>query len=160
MSRRYLLPVAPLAFGWSAYSVILLMKNFRSAKYFLPLIALLLGYDALVPALKSYCRPKKNRERVVVEIFSETIRNDYRGAHFTSPSLSDYEYRSPALPAVLSNFPALGYYAGGHSLRPYAKQEEVPDYIVCTGDDNPGVNKKLIQMVRIGNFDYQLWKVK
>ena len=156
MSRRYLLPVAPLLFVWSALMLDKAICRYRQVKWLLPLLIVFLIFDAAAPALRAYCRPKKSRERQIVSTFSAAIKKDYNGALYYQPPLSDYEYRSPQLPIVQSPFPSLGYFAGGK----HATKENGTDahYSVYPEGTIPTTGWVPIQSVKMDKINYILWK--
>ncbi len=131
-SRRYLLPVAPLAFGWTAIAVVKFYR--KKFKIIFVFLALFLIYDAVRPALKTYYSGSKQTEFLVVNDFSEIIANDYRDEEFYTPVLWWDEYRSPKRPVVYSEFPALGYYAGGRTWTPEHTEQLSADYILTQDD--------------------------
>ena len=105
ISRRYLLPFAPLVFGWSAWGLVELYRKlpvkwhkwvFAAAVCFM----LFLIWDGARPTIKSYTDKKKRIERKAVVIASEVIRKDYKGVKY-GPMQSQGHFYFPALRLLL-----------------------------------------------------------
>lgn len=125
VSRRYLLPAAPLAFGWTA---LLLQQGYayaskrycaakvRKTAWILGGIVFCLLYlDAFHPQLKMRFHRKHAGEREALLVLSKTIRADYHGpTHQTDPVYRSDSYATFRRPLVVSEtLPELGFMAGG-----------------------------------------------
>ena len=177
VSRRYLIPVAPVAFGWSAIGMLGLWGWLRSKIPVLekraaaPLVfagcAIALLADSAGPVIKDYTSCKKNTERKATIQIAEFIRNDFGGrAERMNRELVCFTYRSNRSPLIISDLPVVGYCAGGQNI--YAEDADVnngrtrPDYIVfgAVNDEKekryPGFN--LIRRFQINNTRYDVWK--
>lgn len=146
MSRRYLITVVALEFGWSAYASLWIYEQLASRLGFLrrrwviafifliPCIGLYVhAFDRVI---KSHTSRRKRAERVILFSISDYIRNDYRGPKtFRRVNRSDLEFQTNRLPAVLSGFPQLGFLSGGQTVSladpMFSGGELRPDYIVC-----------------------------
>lgn len=152
MSRRYLITVVALEFGWSAYGVLRLYKFLASRLDFLRrrwLIVLLflipcvsLYLYAFQRTIKTYTSRKKSAERIALFSISDYIRKDYRGPDkFFRENSSLLEYQTNRLPAVLCGFPQLGFLAGGQTVSftdpLFANGVLKPDYIIARPGEFP-----------------------
>lgn len=146
MSRRYLITVVALEFGWSAYGAVWIYQLLASRLEFLKqrrIIVLLflipcigLYLHAFQRVIRSWTSRSKSAERIVLLTISEYIRNDYRGPKtFLREKRSDLEFQTNRLPAVLSGFPQLGFLSGGQTVSlsdpMFAEGRLRPDYILC-----------------------------
>ena len=132
VSRRYLLPAAPLAFGWTALALRQLyeyclsrfsIKRVRKIATGTVLLLCCLFYlEALSPELKNRFLPKYAEKRNAMLAWSAQIKTLYQGpSHQTSPQFqsgSYYTFRRP-LVACLA-LPETVYLTGGEgcSLTP------------------------------------------
>lgn len=127
ISRRYLLPVAPLEFGWSAfgayaiYSALYIhLKWVRHPAFptvLLVVSGLLLYLHGGSRILKSYTSKSKSLEREVLLQISNKIRDDYKGpSRFRRGSTDLENYRTNLRPTVYSEWEQLGILSGGQSL--------------------------------------------
>ncbi len=125
ISRRYLLPAAPLAFGWTALAF-QGMYGYFSGRY--PagrvrtvgiVLCIILGaglyYEALTPQLKQRFNPKHADGRNALLAWSRKIRAEYRGPdHQTDRIFRMKSYATFRRPLVGSDdLPELGFMAGG-----------------------------------------------
>jgi len=175
VSRRYLIPVAPVAFGWSAIgmlglwgwlcSKIPVLEKRAAAPMVFAGCAIALLADSAGPMIKDYTSCKKNTERKATIQIAEFIRNDFGGqAERINRELICLAYRSNRRPLILGDLPVVGYCAGGQNI--YREDADVksgrimPDYIVAVYDEKgkpyPGFN--LIRRVQINNTRYDVWK--
>jgi len=132
VSRRYLLPAAPLAFGWTALA---LQQLYQYADAHFPskgvqataiLLCITIGglfyLDALTPQLKERFHPKYAEEQNALLAWSSQILNQYCGpSHQTDPEFRSGSYATFRRPLVVGKaLPQLGYLAGGEgcSLTP------------------------------------------
>lgn len=147
VSRRYLLPVAPLAFGWSALCIMQLWNYLsnrfsvisgKKVKFAVPVIlAVLLYADACLPMLKSYLNAKKSGERDAILKVANWIKGDYYGKpkEVDLPLIWD-DYRSNQRPLVWSlSLGGVGYLSGGQDYRPH-QGDPNPDYVVIESGKN------------------------
>ena len=83
ISRRYLLPAAPLLFGWTAYGlrVLYLQYRFRIPAWCLwsagCLALAILFFDGMAPSLKNYYSRRKHGELEVIAQAVPAIRANY-----------------------------------------------------------------------------------
>ncbi len=146
ISRRYLITVVALEFGWSAYGAIWIYQTLASRLkflldhrvivllYLIPCIGLYLY--AFQRTIKTYTSRSKSSERIALFTISDYIRSDYHGPKtFLREKRSDQEFQTNRLPAVLSEFPQLGFLSGGQTISLadplFAEGKLTPDYIVC-----------------------------
>lgn len=121
MPRRYLLPAAPLLFCWTAYGLRELYRKYRAripawgiwCSVFAAITLLL--YDGMAPTLKDYYSKRKKGVTKVIAVAAPWIQREYSGKKQDAPPRHRPVYRSPYRPVVKSDFPALGFLAGGRS---------------------------------------------
>ena len=145
ISRRYLLPVTPLEFGWSAYGACAIYQALHarlelvrrpSFPIVLFAVALLLLYlHGASRILKTYTSTTKSLERKTLLEFSEEIRKDYKGpARFRRTGFDPGNYLTNLRPTVFSSWEQLGILCGGQSLYPGDPDWQAgriqPDYIL------------------------------
>lgn len=133
-SRRYLLPTAPLLFAWTAYGLWSLYRKYRmkipmwSLWSVAVLLIVCLLYDGLAPSLKNYYSKRKKGAAKVIAVAVPWIKAHDSGLPPDTPPRHLQMYRSPYRPVVKSDFPALGFLAGGRSEpSPF---EDIPDFWV------------------------------
>lgn len=156
-SRRYLLPSAPLAFGWAAYALNNIKKN-----QLMCIVAIIFSgfliFDAIRPGIECYWKKGKKTERILIKEFSHIIANDWQGNNFYQPDLWWDEYRSPKRPFVqCEDSPAVGYYAGGRSVHAESTEHLSPDYIISSIPD-PIAGYSVLKKVNIDGVYYILRK--
>ena len=119
MSRRYLLPCAPLIFGWFAWGVVhVVMPEIRKLNvkikqlifYSFIFIAIFLIVDGVRPIIKTYTSSRKRHERCVVEKLAPILKK------MTSSQKKDIEinknhYIAPYSTYIGSAYPALAYWS-------------------------------------------------
>lgn len=116
-SRRYLLPAAPLAFGWAACALTELLRRFPLLRLLIPCVALVLLYDAYRPFLERCWKRSKKAEYEVVRHFAPVIRNDWKGERRFRPEPDAVSYHAPFSPGIEGGrFPYVGYAAGGRAV--------------------------------------------
>ncbi len=160
LSRRYLLPAAPLLFGWAAWFIAQCYRRFPRIIVILAIAAgLFLLYDAFRPALEEFTRTKGRRRLLAVELIAPVIRADYSGPAFFRPRLQWREYCSPARPVVRSPFPILGLSAGGRHWEESTSESLTPDYWVAE-TNSPPPNDRYVPMETfvLEEIEYGLWK--
>lgn len=166
VSRRYLLPAAPLAFGWTALAAEELYRlagrrlsernRLRLLRIGAGVLAVALYLDALGPQIKGYTSRKHRARRLAVECWAPRIREDYRGPERFSGTRPDpLRYRSFRRPLVACDeLPALGYLSGGEGIwgRPEALRRAgvVADYLVCEAEEVDAASVR----------GYELWEVR
>lgn len=133
ISRRYLMPFAPLMFGWTAWGLrelyLKLPGKWHKAAILLSCLAVAaLVWDGARPTIKSYTNKKKRIERKAVVIASEWIRNDYKGKKYGPAQSQGHFYLSALRPRLITDYPACGYWSGGSSQLPGAVEEKDADY--------------------------------
>ena len=134
MHRRYLLPVAPLFFVWTAYGMAEIYQYYKLRKYkkclfiVIAISILLLLFDGARPSLCHRFSAKKGIEAQAARFAGEWIRADYRGPLQNSAARHPEMYHSPFLPTVQSPFPAIAYACNGRTgPSPFC---DPPDYWV------------------------------
>ena len=178
VSRRYLIPVAPLALGWSAIGMLglwgwlrskapaLLAKRAAAPAVFAACAILLLA-DSAGPTIKDYTSSGKSAERQATLQIAEFIRNDFEDpAARIKRELDCFAYRSNRRPLIISDLHVVGYCAGGQNI--YWADSDVrdggirPDYIVICNVNGenaaqyPGFNR--IRDFKINKLQYAVWK--
>jgi len=125
VSRRYLLPAAPLAFGWTALAIRELYgfcaRRFSAAgvRKIATGIAILAGaalyLEAIAPELKARFYPDEMERRDAMLVWSAKIRALYPGpSHQAAPLRRTESYHTFRRPLVVCEaLPQLGYLAGG-----------------------------------------------
>lgn len=131
-SRRYLLPSAPLVFGWAAYAISKVRK--KEIIYFIMGLGLcFLVWDAIRPGLNHFWKKSKQEERLIIKAFAPVIKKNWNKDNFYCPELWWDEYRSPKRPLVqCDDSPAVGYYSGGRHIFADSTERILPDYILST----------------------------
>ncbi len=143
MSRRYLLPFAPvlcgfLGWGWVAVGARLTMRTRRWALGAAVVLGVLLYGDALRPALKDYTSARRRRHRAEIQALAEAIRAD-RTPAMSEGDLHGWWY-APRIPGscVLKNAPdQLVYLVRARRWSEYFPGEPW-DYRVGDGPAAPG----------------------
>lgn len=136
MHRRYLLPVAPLFFIWTAYGIIELYQKFLLRKHKkmviegVLILVIFCLYDGIRPSLRHRFSKKKAIETQVSFLAGTWIRSDYDGPAQNSAIQHPDMYHSPFLPTVQSPFPAVAFVCGGRAEpSPFC---DPPDYWVLS----------------------------
>jgi hypothetical protein len=175
VSRRYLLPAAPLAFGWTALALQGAYGYF-SGRYPVGkvratgvVLCVLLGaglyYEALIPQLKQRFRPKHADGRNALLVWSRKIREEYRGPdHQTDRIFRIASYSTFRRPLVVSDdLPELGFMAGGEncSICPERAQKEElhADYFAVGYDAAPPSypGYRLVDVYKGKKYSYALY---
>ncbi|WP_273306081.1 glycosyltransferase family 39 protein [Victivallis lenta] len=146
-SKRYLIPAAPLAFGWCGWSAIMLWGvlkrrfpaccNFRTACAVTALLMTALYADAFGPVIREYTSRKQSAKRLAIEKATAVIRADYRGERRTEREFTPYSYRSNRRPLVLAfdDIKPAVYLSGGSDTADPSRA----DYIITgRGGSAPG----------------------
>ena len=119
MSRRYLLPCAPLIFGWLAWGVVhVVIPEIRKANakikqlifYSFSFIAIFLIADGVRPVIKTYTSSRKRHERCVVEKLAP-ILNTMTSSQKKHIEINKNHYISPYSTHIGSAYPALAYWS-------------------------------------------------
>lgn len=177
ISRRYLLPVAPIAFGWSAIGVLVLwgwmrskmpLLNYRvAAPAVFAACAITLLADSAMPVIKVYTSRNQSTERQATLVMAEFIKKDFdnSGARINR-ELDCFSYRSNRRPLIISDLNVIGYCSGGQNIdREDAdvKSGSInPDYIVESNvigeceTQYSGFNR--IKKIQINKTEYVIWK--
>jgi 4-amino-4-deoxy-L-arabinose transferase-like glycosyltransferase len=179
VSRRYLIPVAPIAFGWSAIGMLglwgwlQLKASALARRGMAPVVftvcAFALLADSAGPTIKNYMSSKKSAEREATIQIAEFIRNDFGDpAARIKRELDCFSYRSNRRPLIISNLHVVGYFSGGQNI--YMEDADVkngrisPDYIVAcnvNGENEAQYpNFSLIKSFQINNMQYAIWKAR
>ena len=111
ISRRYLLPAAPLLFGWSGYFAVSLWDFCRarwpkwfpagSAVLIFAVCGGILYGAALSPVIRNFTSKKRRARTGAIFTCAETLRRDYLGARFGARSFLLSDYRSNRRPFVV-----------------------------------------------------------
>ena len=178
VSRRYLIPVAPVALGWSAIGMLELwgwlrskipvLANRAAAPVVFAVCAIALLADSAGPMIKDYTSLQKKTERNATLQIAEFIRNDFgdRTAR-VNRELDCFSYRSNRRPLIISDLNVLGYCAGGQNISVEDSDVKngsiIPDYIVVC-NVNGQSERQYPDFNRIKNFQinqtlYVIWKV-
>ncbi len=153
-SQRYLLPSAPLLFGWAAYGVFMVYERYKG-KYVRQLcvlgaiLALALLLDGWGATMKFYTSRRMRVERIVTDTAATFIRGHYTGPKLDSPTRNLDVYHSPFRPVVWNGkkFPFIGAAAGGRP-EPSAFNDK-PDYWVLPAAASPA-GKELHRFTALG----------
>ncbi|MBQ7732015.1 MAG: hypothetical protein IJT68_09285 [Lentisphaeria bacterium] len=138
VSRRYLIPFAPLLFGYTAIGVLRFKDRIRCPALFgllTVLVVLTLLWDATGPIVKEYYTSKRIALNASNRDIAEFIRADFKGAK-TRGELPVwwYEPRSPARP-VLKDAPfQLSYMVGGTYWNAFFPDDPVDYLLVPAGE--------------------------
>lgn len=163
MSRRYLLPCAPLLFGWCAWGIAEFHHHLKSLlcpggriafNIILFILAVILLIDGLMPTVKSYTSPEKSHKRKIVETLTPLLREDYKGVRFTPRPTEASRYQAPFRPIVASRYPALGYWSGGSHV---PEEESYYDYLVKEVTAIPPTEANLKFKVEISGRSYGVY---
>jgi 4-amino-4-deoxy-L-arabinose transferase-like glycosyltransferase len=170
VSRRYLLPVAPLAFGWSAICIMWVWEylnkkipryaNSKSAIAAITLIAALLYFDGAIPVIKNFINYKKIRKRQATLAIVAWIKNDYTGERHYTPIKVWNTYYSNQRPLVISNnLKVVGYMAGGQNLE---NNHTAPDYIIIrqkkSNKSSMVIEGKMCKKFSFDGYHYTVWE--
>lgn len=167
LSKRYLLPALPLAFGWGGYFAVSLWNFCREhyRKWFPVTVAVLifvvcagLLYGAALGALVRNVTSKKAyaKNRAVFEC-AESIKQDYQGSRRGERVFLLNSYRSNLRPFVVAP-PALDLspaLAGGSRVF----SNHLADYIVMSSQENPPSSRwrRVAEIVRFRHETFVIW---
>jgi len=153
MSRRYLLPVVPLEFGWAGWIVIELWNQLKKyapgltgrpiATVLICGVAIGLYVHAFQRVIKTYTSRSKSLERIALTRISGHIRSDYKGAAaFPLENVPLSCFRTNRLPLIVAPWPQLGFLSGGQWLQGndelFRSGARMPDYIVIDRKKSDG----------------------
>lgn len=122
MSRRYLLPCAPIIFGWLAWGIIHMLIprikkcNYRIKQIFFFIILIVISgliFDGIRPVIRSYTSSKKKHERYVIEKLSPKIKQIVQSIPDANIKANKGLYIAPYSARIGSNYPALAYWSRG-----------------------------------------------
>ncbi len=141
VSRRYLLPFAPLLFGFTAIGVLKFYDWLKRPLLFAVLavlVVLILIWDATGPIVKEYRTESRIALNSDIKTIAEFIRADYKGGKSRGElPLWWYEPRSPARP-ILKDAPfQLSYMVGGTYWNELFPDDPV-DYLLVPTDEAAG----------------------
>lgn len=163
LPRRYLLPVAPLLFAWTAYGLCRLWRVCRGwpLRAVLVVAAMVLSavllYDGMLPTIKNR-RPKykKSETARLIGAAVPIIRQNYRGASEERPPVHKLMYRSPYRPVVFCKFPHAAFAAGGRAEpSPFLDK---PDFWILPIGDPPPADAVKIADIDTGKSRYAIYK--
>ncbi len=143
VSRRYLLPFAPLLFGYTAIGVLKFKDRIKCPVLFgilTVLVVLTLLWDATGPIVKEYYSPEHIAQNASNDAIAEFILEDFKGGK-TRGELPVwwYEPRSPARP-VLKGAPfQLSYMVGGTYWNEFFPDDPVDYLLIPTGVGADGI---------------------
>ncbi len=139
VSRRYLLSIAPLSFGWTALGVFMVVDKLKTSipdRHFKPaccgvlsVLAIALLADAAGPLLKNVTSKKKGQARIAVLEASAWIKSDFKGPAKKDFPFDAVTYSSNRLPIVFEgDFHGAGYLSGGQAAA--SSQLKEADYLL------------------------------
>ncbi len=155
-SRRYLIPAAPLAFGWAGYALAQLSRKWHTLRWILPILLLYSVFHATHRSLAHHYKAKVRREYRLTNHFAPIIRQDWQGPVRYEPQLWWDEYRSPRRPVIGAHLPALAHHVNGRYYRQKSSERLTPDYILSS--DRPSGSWSPLSTLTIDNKDVTLWK--
>lgn len=138
VSRRYLIPFAPLLFGFAAWGVVRFYDRLKRPLLFyvlvLPLIALLV-WDSTIPVSKEYHSAWRVAENASIESVSDFIKADYKGeTNRGALPVWWYEPRFASRPILKGAPNQLTYKIGGANWIKYFPDDPV-DYLILSDED-------------------------
>ena len=138
VSRRYLIPFAPLLFGFAAWGVVRFYDRLGRPLLFsvlaLPLIALLV-WDITIPVSKEYYSSWRVAENASIESVSAFIKADYKGEKNRGVlPVWWYEPRFSSRPVLKGAPPQLTYKVGGAGWCEFFPDDPV-DYLILSAED-------------------------
>ena len=138
VSRRYLIPFAPLLFGFTAWGVVRFYQWLKRPLLFsvlaFPLIALLV-WDSTIPVSKEYHSGWRVAENASIESVSAFIRADYKGEPKRDAlPVWWYEPRFSSRPILKGAPNQLTYKVGGANWIEYYPDDPV-DYLILSAED-------------------------
>lgn len=125
MSRRYLLPCAPLMFGWFAWGIVhWLVPHIKKLNLCLKSISIfiafmiigLLIFDGMRPVIRTYTSAKKNHERCVIKKLVPKVKVISQKISGTNVTINKSHYIAPYSVRIGSDYPALAYWSGGRHV--------------------------------------------
>ena len=163
ISRRYLLPFAPLVFGWTAWGLVELYRKLPVKWHKWAFVAavcfmLFLIWDGARPTIKSYTNKKKRIERKVVIIASDVIRKDYKGAKYGAPQSQGHFYFPALRPRVITDYPACRYWCGGSYQQPGTMDEKDADYALLEEKVTPPQGMKILHRFTVEDRNFVIYK--
>ncbi len=163
ISRRYLLPFAPLVFGWSAWGLVELYRKLPVKWHKWALAAagcfmIFLIWDGARPTIKSYTDKKKRIERKVVVIASDVIRKDYKGAKYGAMQSQGHFYFPALRPRVITDYPACGYWCGGSYQIPGEMDEKDADYALLEEKAVQPQGMKILYRFTVEDRNFVIYK--
>lgn len=156
VSRRYLLPFAPLLFGFTAIGVLKFcdwLKRPILFAFLAILVVLALIWDATGPIAKEYRTESRIALNASNKTIAEFIRADYKGEKSRGElPVWWYEPRSPARP-ILKGAPfQLSYMVGGTYWNEYFPDDPVDYLLVPTEEDAGAVPDGFVQVFETGLY--------
>ena len=138
VSRRYLIPFAPLLFGFTAWGVVRFYDRLGRPLLFsvlaFPLIALLV-WDSTIPVSKEYHSGWRVAENASIESVSAFIKADYKGEKNRGAlPVWWYEPRFASRPILKGAPNQLTYKVGGANWIEYFPDDPV-DYLILSAED-------------------------
>lgn len=168
LSGRYLLPAAPLLFGWTALALLNLRRYWLArggshavVRTAAALMILGLAADTYSREIKSRAIPERRERRNISQKIAEAIRLNYRGSDFDPPTEPDkLHYRSPKRPSILSDdYPEIGYFANGRYFDDAAEESNRPDYLVLPPETPPPSGYLILPAKGIGDKKIRLYRL-
>ena len=158
VSRRYLLPFAPLLFGFTAVGVVKFYDWLKRPVLFAilaVLVVLTLIWDATGPIVKEYYSASHIAENTGNEAIAAFIRADFKGAKSRGElPIWWYEPRSPARPVLKGATFQLSYLVGGTYWNEFFPDDPVDYLLVPAGGDAGSVPDGFVQV-----FETELYRV-
>ena len=164
LPRRYLQPVTPLLFVWTAYGVYMVWEHVLRKFRFLRTAALtvsgalvlLLLYDGMVPSLRKMYRHGKGDRIRIAEKAAPVIKEHYKGPEKDRLIRNKLVYRSPYLPVVYCKESPVAFFAGGRGEP--SEFGEKPDYWVLSAREAAPENAREIARFTAGASAYVIYE--
>ena len=125
MSRRYLLPCAPIIFGWLAWGIVHLFipyiktqrhRFYSIAVFIAVIIMLLLIFDGARPVIRTYTSSEKKHERRIVKKLVHKVKEISQKNLISNIAVNKDHYVAPYSTRIGSDYPALAYWSGGRHV--------------------------------------------
>ena len=137
ISRRYLLPFAPVLFGFTAWGICRLQEGVfkKGIRIFIFVLFIFLCIDSMMPVLKDYTSRKRRTKNHDIDHMAMVIKQQSGPAERISRPVWWYEPRIGGN-IVLKDAPAqLVWQVRGMAWSPYFPHERV-DYLVAPADSD------------------------
>lgn len=162
-SRRYLIIIVPLYFGWSTEGLCYILNKLKRYSGFLPylwcVLMVIFCYEISSPIIKRYTSSKKSLEREAILVISDYIKEDWSSQNKLPTELIKCDfYQSGRLPLVQCDFDQIGYLSGGQYFQSiFIDNGFNADYIV-TNDETQLDGYNLVKGVCIKGRNFNVWR--